>query len=420
MATRIAVNPITGATGPAALIGSLVKTGKGFVNGLYANGMGQSNKNGYPGGADRRPRHPVCAACRHRLPGEPKTVIRSGGGVFYDRLQGNPVFDMLPNPPSTAIPKFYYGNLASIPSAASGAFFPQSVNGFDRKGQIPTTYNWNFTIQRELPSRHSARRRLCRVVVQSHPVPLQPERDSIRSRLAAAEPGSDSIRVRSSTAPPPSSPTSTARISATTAPPLTVSAPTRTTTPCRFRPTAASARTCTFGVGLSRGRSRWAPPTTTTPPTSRSTSARPTTRCSATDREPSAGVQLRVQPAQVRQVEHGRRQGGRVDCEQLADLRHHLVPDRRADDPEFLDLRHRQPERALYRLSGCGPASFLRQFLDAIKRACTSWINASVADAAAIKVEPGIRLGAVLRPSGPVSRIGMSPSSRTSRSTRKG
>lgn len=148
---RIAINPITGATGPAALIGSIVQTGKGFVSGLYANGMGLSNKNGYPAalingrGIQYAPRLGVAYQVT------PKTVVRAGGGVFYDRLQGNPVFDMLPNPPSTAIPQFYYGNLASIPSAASGAFFPQSVNGFDKKGQIPTTYNWNFTIQRELP-----------------------------------------------------------------------------------------------------------------------------------------------------------------------------------------------------------------------------------------------------------------------------
>jgi len=27
------------------------------------------------------------------------------------------------------------------------------VNGFDKKGQIPTTYNWNLTVQRELPGR---------------------------------------------------------------------------------------------------------------------------------------------------------------------------------------------------------------------------------------------------------------------------
>ena len=79
------------------------------------------------------------------------TVIRTGAGVFYDRLQGNPVFDMLPNPPSTIIPQFYYGNLASIPPASAGTFFPASVVGFDKAGQIPTTYNWNLTIQHELP-----------------------------------------------------------------------------------------------------------------------------------------------------------------------------------------------------------------------------------------------------------------------------
>jgi hypothetical protein len=148
---RIAINPLTGETGPAALIGSLINTGKGFVNGLYANGMGLAGKNGYPKalidgqGINFAPRVGIAYQIM------PKTVLRVGGGIFYDRLQGNPVFDMLPNPPSTAIPQFYYGNLASIPSAASGAFFPQSVNGFDKAGQIPTTYNWNFTIQRELP-----------------------------------------------------------------------------------------------------------------------------------------------------------------------------------------------------------------------------------------------------------------------------
>ncbi len=148
---RISINPLTGATGPAALIGSLINTGKGFVNGLYANGMGLSGDPNYPRalingqGINFAPRLGIAYQIME------KTVIRAGGGVFYDRLQGNPVFDMLPNPPSTAIPQFYYGNLATIPSAASGAFFPQSVNGFDRGGEIPTTYNWNLTIERELP-----------------------------------------------------------------------------------------------------------------------------------------------------------------------------------------------------------------------------------------------------------------------------
>lgn len=148
---RVSVNPLTGVQGPAALIGSIVNTGKGFVNGLYANGMGLAGKNGYPTGLidDRGIQFAPRLGIAYQF--APKTVARAGAGVFYDRLQGNPVFDMLVNPPSIATPQFYYGNLASIPSSSAGVFFPGSVNGFDKKGQIPTTYNWNFTIQRELP-----------------------------------------------------------------------------------------------------------------------------------------------------------------------------------------------------------------------------------------------------------------------------
>ncbi|WP_321472084.1 carboxypeptidase regulatory-like domain-containing protein [uncultured Paludibaculum sp.] len=147
---RISVNPITGETGPAALIGSLVNTGKGFVNGVYANGMGLAGQN-YPKGLldGRGLQYAPRVGLAYRLMN--KTVLRAGGGVFYDRLQGNPIFDMLVNPPSIATPKFYYGNLASIPAASAGIFFPGNVNGFDKSGNIPTTYNWNFTIQRELP-----------------------------------------------------------------------------------------------------------------------------------------------------------------------------------------------------------------------------------------------------------------------------
>jgi hypothetical protein len=148
---RVSVNPLTGERGPAALIGSLVNTGKGFVNGLYANGMGLAGQNGYPRALieDRGIHYAPRLGVAYQMAS--KTVFRFGGGIFYDRLQGNPVFDMLPNPPSTAIPQFYYGTLSSIPSAASGAFFPQNVNGFDKTGEIPTTYNWNVTLQRELP-----------------------------------------------------------------------------------------------------------------------------------------------------------------------------------------------------------------------------------------------------------------------------
>lgn len=145
-----AVNPLTGETAPKALIGSLVNNGQGYINGLYANGMGRSGQN-YPEGLinDRGIHYAPRFGLAFQI--NSKTVFRAGGGVFYDRFQGNPVFDMLPNPPSTASPQFYYGNLASIPPASAGVFYPASVIGFDLNGQVPTTYNWNATIQRELP-----------------------------------------------------------------------------------------------------------------------------------------------------------------------------------------------------------------------------------------------------------------------------
>ena len=266
---RIAVNPITGETGPAALIGSLVNTGKGFVNGLYANGMGLSGQGGYPAalivgrGLQYAPRLGIAYQLL------PKTVLRLGGGIFYDRLQGNPVFDMLPNPPSTAIPQFYYGNLDSIPSAASGAFFPQSVNGFDKAGQIPTTYNWNITVQHEFPfavlmdlGMWARRPTTCCTVTtrtRSRSVP----RGCPRIRIP-------STQVRSSTAPRATSRTFTGRTRVMAARPRMGSEPTPITTRCKFRRTAVSARTSRSGSPIP-GRSRWAPRTTITPATCRST-----------------------------------------------------------------------------------------------------------------------------------------------------
>lgn len=148
---RVSINPVNNEAGPAALIGTIVNTGRGFTGPLYSNGMGRAGQNGFPKGLiDNRglhfaPRLGIAYALNE------KTVIRTGAGVFYDRFQGNPVFDMLPNPPSTTRPTFFYGNLGSIPPASAGIFAPASVNGFDQQGHIPTTYNWNFSVQRQLP-----------------------------------------------------------------------------------------------------------------------------------------------------------------------------------------------------------------------------------------------------------------------------
>jgi hypothetical protein len=146
---RVGRNPVTGAETPAALIGSIITGGQGFVNGLYANGMGLAGQNGYPRGLlDNRGIHyaPRLGVAWQFMD---KTVLRAGAGIFFDRFQGNPVFDMLPNPPSTTRPTLFYSTLGQIAST-QGTFFPAGVRGFDQQGKVPTTYQWNLSIQRQV------------------------------------------------------------------------------------------------------------------------------------------------------------------------------------------------------------------------------------------------------------------------------
>ncbi|MEI9975654.1 MAG: hypothetical protein WDO73_28485 [Ignavibacteriota bacterium] len=41
-------------------------------------------------------------------------MIRTGGGIYYDRFQGNRVFDLVRNPPLGIQPQLYYGYAKDI------------------------------------------------------------------------------------------------------------------------------------------------------------------------------------------------------------------------------------------------------------------------------------------------------------------
>jgi len=148
-ASGLALNPLTGQTAPAAFISALVAGTGQLTNGLYTNGIAQAGKN-YPQGLidSRGVQYAPRLGFAYNI--FPKTVIRGGGGVFYDRFEGNPVFDQLGNPPGTSQPTIYYGNIETAASTP-GVFFPASLHGFDKQGQIPTVYNFNLGIQQELP-----------------------------------------------------------------------------------------------------------------------------------------------------------------------------------------------------------------------------------------------------------------------------
>ena len=145
---RSSLNPLTGQTGLAALIGAIVPNSGNPYNGMVVGGV-----NGVPGGMVSN--SGVLLGPRIGLAWTPagagtKTVVRMGGGVFYERIQGNMIFNQINYPPGLITPKLYYGNLNDL-SSATNTLFPLNVAGLSPEGKIPTVYNYNLSVQRELP-----------------------------------------------------------------------------------------------------------------------------------------------------------------------------------------------------------------------------------------------------------------------------
>ena len=76
-----------------------------------------------------------------------------GGGVFYERVATFGIgitSNYTTNPPSLRTATLYYGNVANI-ATSPGTFFPTAINRLSSDGHVPTVYNYNAGIQRELP-----------------------------------------------------------------------------------------------------------------------------------------------------------------------------------------------------------------------------------------------------------------------------
>jgi hypothetical protein len=82
--------------------------------------------------------------------GNGRMVIRAGGGIYYDRFQGNRVFDFVRNPPETVQPALTYGFAQNI-NSSTALLAPPSVFAADPRGKVPTTYNYQFSVQNKLP-----------------------------------------------------------------------------------------------------------------------------------------------------------------------------------------------------------------------------------------------------------------------------
>ncbi len=82
--------------------------------------------------------------------GEGKLVIRTGAGIYYDRIQGNRIFDSVGNPPEAVSPTLQQNFVTAI-DPKNVLLGPPSLAAADPTGKVPTTYQYQFSVQTRLP-----------------------------------------------------------------------------------------------------------------------------------------------------------------------------------------------------------------------------------------------------------------------------
>src|SRR5580658_6746351 len=151
-------NPVTAA---GTLQPSSLSTfpGPGYWSGeqFYLNGIREAGVNGFPRGNVQntydtwQPR----VGFAYDLTGNGKTVVRGGFGMFFERVQGNDVYNAALNPPFAYIPSannvyFSNPNTSALTGVTTTQSFPSNLTNIKFNYPPPGTADYSFGLQREL------------------------------------------------------------------------------------------------------------------------------------------------------------------------------------------------------------------------------------------------------------------------------
>jgi hypothetical protein len=84
------------------------------------------------------------------LTGKGEAILRGGFGIFYDRPQGNMVFDMISNAPGVLNSRLDWGRLQDLTSASGDPFPTLSLNPTAFGFKPPRVDQWNVGVQHKL------------------------------------------------------------------------------------------------------------------------------------------------------------------------------------------------------------------------------------------------------------------------------
>jgi len=150
---RNAVDPRTGqiltavgAANTAAAIGTVIPGSGSLTNGIKKAGDGI---------ADTSYVWPTLAAAprfglAYDLTGNQTFIFRGGGGLFYDRPDGNTVFSMPGNPPISTSQDLRNGQLQTLGGGLSPVGVPALIT-FQYDAKLPSSWQWQGGVQMALP-----------------------------------------------------------------------------------------------------------------------------------------------------------------------------------------------------------------------------------------------------------------------------
>jgi hypothetical protein len=146
---RQARNPLTGqllGVGSSAAIGTIVPNTGNLLNGLFLSGEGITKTTYTYPSLGVAPRFGMA----YDLTGEQKIVVRGGGGLFYDRPNGNDIYAQVTNPPAVQNVTVRYGQLQSLSTGVSTVGAP-ALNVYQYDAKLPSSWQWNGGVQMTLP-----------------------------------------------------------------------------------------------------------------------------------------------------------------------------------------------------------------------------------------------------------------------------